>query len=69
MFSAASLASALLLGFVLSWSLVRPVRKIDHQLKEIAAGNFNERVYVPNRDEFGPLSKNLNTMTMHLATL
>ena len=32
------------------------------------AGTSPERVHVPNRDEFGALSKNLNTMTMHLAT-
>jgi class 3 adenylate cyclase/CHASE3 domain sensor protein len=67
-FSVASLASALLLGFVLSWAIVRPVRRMDGMLKGIAAGNFAQRLYVPNRDEFGALSKNLNTMASHLAT-
>jgi class 3 adenylate cyclase/CHASE3 domain sensor protein len=67
-FSAAGLISALLLGFILSWAFIRPVKKMDHMLKAVAAGNFAERVYVPNRDEFGALTKNLNTMTVHLAT-
>jgi class 3 adenylate cyclase/CHASE3 domain sensor protein len=69
LFSIAGLVSALLLGFVLSWAFVRPVRRIDHALARIAAGNFAQRVDVPNRDEFGTLSKNLNTMSGQLATL
>ncbi len=68
-FSVVSLASALLLGFVLSWSLIRPVRKIDHMLAGIAEGHFAERVEVPNRDEFGTLSRNLNVTSMRLESL
>jgi class 3 adenylate cyclase/HAMP domain-containing protein len=67
-FSVVSLLTALLLGFALSWAFVRPVRRMDGMLKAIAAGDFSQRLHVPNRDEFGALSKNLNTMTMHLAT-
>jgi class 3 adenylate cyclase/CHASE3 domain sensor protein len=68
-FSAVSLATALLLGFVLSWAFVRPVRRIDHVLAAITAGNFDQRVEVSNRDEFGTLGKNLNLMTSELARL
>jgi class 3 adenylate cyclase/CHASE3 domain sensor protein len=68
-FSVVSMASALLLGFVLSWSVIRPVRRIDRALATIAAGNFGHRVAVPNRDEFGTLSRNLNTTSAHLAEL
>jgi class 3 adenylate cyclase/CHASE3 domain sensor protein len=68
-FSALSLGSALLLGLVLSWAFVRPVRKIDYLLAGLAQGNFTQRVAVPNQDEFGTLSKNLNTVSAHLASV
>jgi class 3 adenylate cyclase/HAMP domain-containing protein/uncharacterized coiled-coil protein SlyX len=68
-FSAVSLFGALLLGAILSWSLIRPVRKVDQALELIADGDFDARVKVPNRDEFGNLTKNLNRTTEHLATV
>jgi class 3 adenylate cyclase/HAMP domain-containing protein len=68
-FSIISIVLALLLGFVMSWAFIRPVRKIDHALAGIAAGKFDTRVNVPNRDEFGTLTRNLNTMSAQLANL
>ncbi|MEA2555637.1 MAG: adenylate cyclase [Actinomycetota bacterium] len=68
-FSALSLFGALLLGAVLSWSLIRPVRKVDQGLESIAGGDFDTRIEVPNRDEFGNLTTNLNRTTEHLATI
>ena len=69
MFSGVSLLGALALGAILSWSLIRPVRRVDGALEMIANGDFDTRVEVPNRDEFGNLTKNLNRTTQHLATL
>jgi class 3 adenylate cyclase/HAMP domain-containing protein len=68
-FSGASLLAALALGAVLSWSLIRPVRRVDGALERIAGGNFDTRVEVPNRDEFGNLTKNLNRTSEQLSTL
>jgi class 3 adenylate cyclase/CHASE3 domain sensor protein len=68
-FSVVSLAAALALGFVLSWAFILPVRRIDWTLARIAAGDFGQRVNVSNRDEFGTLSRNLNSMSEHLAGL
>jgi CHASE3 domain sensor protein len=68
-FSGVSLLGALALGAVLSWSLIRPVRKVDGALERIADGDFDAHVEVPNRDEFGNLTKNLNRTTGHLSTL
>jgi class 3 adenylate cyclase/HAMP domain-containing protein len=68
-FSGVSLVSALLLGLVLSMVFIRPVRRIDVVLSRIALGDFNQRVDVPNRDEFGTLSRNLNVMSGELARL
>ncbi len=62
-----SLAAALLLGAILSWSLIRPVRRVDAALERIAGGDFETRITVPNRDEFGNLAENLNTTAARLA--
>jgi class 3 adenylate cyclase len=69
MFSGVTLVSALTLGAILSWSLIRPVRKMDGALELIANGEFDTRVDVPNRDEFGHLTENLNRTTEQLATV
>ena len=68
-FAAVSLLTALALGAVLSWSVIRPVRKIDVALARIADGDFDQQVDVPNRDEFGRLTTNLNRTSSRLATL
>jgi class 3 adenylate cyclase len=68
-FSGVSLLGALALGAVLSWSVIRPVRRVDGALERIADGDFGTRVEVPNRDEFGNLTRNLNRTTEQLSTL
>ncbi len=68
-FSGVSLATAVLLGLVTSWSFIRPVRTIDNALAQIAQGNFTQRIEVLNRDEFGTLGSNLNHMNQQLASL
>src|SRR5690606_37713593 len=69
LFSAVSLAAALTLGAILSWSLIRPVRKMDVALARIADGDFEQRVEVPNQDEFGRLTTNLNRTSTRPAPL
>jgi class 3 adenylate cyclase len=68
-FSGVSLLTALAMGAVLSWSLIRPVRTIGVALERIADGDFDQVVQVPNRDEFGRLTVNLNRTSSQLATL
>jgi len=65
--SGLSLLAALALGAVLSWSLIRPVRRVDDALERIADGDFEARVTVPNRDEFGNLATNLNLTAERLS--
>ena len=67
--SGVSLLSALSLGFVFSWAFIRPVRRINYMLGSIARGDFTRRVEVPNRDEFGTLSRSLNHTSGQLARL
>ena len=68
-FSAASVIVALMLGFVLSWAFILPVRKMERALADITAGDFDQRVDVPNRDEFGGLARDLNSTSERLETL
>ncbi|MGH2636980.1 MAG: adenylate/guanylate cyclase domain-containing protein [Actinomycetota bacterium] len=67
--SVISLMIALALGAIISWSLIRPVRKVDRALARIAGGDFDEQVEVPNRDEFGRLTANLNRTNDRLSKL
>jgi signal transduction histidine kinase len=67
--AAGSVVVALLLGFVISRSLVGPIRKMDTRLAAIASGDFSGHVDVPNRDELGALATNLNRMNDQLGRL
>jgi two-component system phosphate regulon sensor histidine kinase PhoR len=46
--------------------LVRPVAALNEAANAIAAGNYEHRVYVPSRDEFGALAGTLNRMSTAL---
>jgi signal transduction histidine kinase len=60
---------ALSLGFVLSWSVIGPIQRIDSRLRAIASGDFSGHVDVPNRDELGALAANVNRMNDELNRL
>jgi len=64
--AAGALVLALTLGFVLSWSLIGPIQRIDTRLAAIAAGDFSGRVEVENRDELGALGTNVDRMNDEL---
>ena len=49
--AAVSIVLALLLGYLLSWSIVGPIRRMESGLAAIAAGDFTRHVEVANRDE------------------
>ncbi|MDX6324146.1 MAG: hypothetical protein QOK15_500, partial [Nocardioidaceae bacterium] len=68
-FSVVSVATALALGFLLSWAIILPVKKIDRAFVRITNGDFEQRVGVPNRDELGSLANSLNTTSSRLAQL
>lgn len=68
-FSAMSLFGAVVVGAVISWSVILPVRRIDGALDTLASGDFTARVEVPNRDEFGKLSDNVNRASKQLEVL
>ncbi len=68
-FSGASVVVALMLGFVFSWPIILPVRKMQRALAGITTGDFTQRVQVPNRDEFGNLARDLNETSERLAQM
>jgi signal transduction histidine kinase len=67
--AAGAIVLALLLGFVLSWSVIGPIQRIDSRLAAIASGNFSGHVDVTNRDELGALAINVNRMNDELQRL
>jgi signal transduction histidine kinase len=67
--AAGALVLAILLGFVLSWSLIGPIQRIDQRLAAVASGDFSGRVEVENRDELGALAANVNRMNDELRRL
>jgi signal transduction histidine kinase len=60
---------ALVLGFVISWSLILPVRAADGFLSAVSKGEFGGTISVPNRDEFGAFAAHMNRMSAALHQL
>jgi signal transduction histidine kinase len=67
--AAGAIVLALLLGFVLSWSVIGPIQNIGTRLAAIASGDFSGHVEVQNRDELGALGANVNRMNDELRRL
>jgi signal transduction histidine kinase len=68
-FALGSIMLALALGYTISWSLIGPVKKIEAQLNQVAAGDFTYRVDIINRDELGALAADVNKMSEELGRL
>jgi GAF domain-containing protein/CHASE3 domain sensor protein len=68
-FALGSIVLALGLGYVFSWSIVGPLTQIAGRLRQIAAGEFTERVAVANRDELGALAADVNRTSEELGRL
>ena len=68
-FALGSILLALGLGYIISWSLIEPVKTIETRLRQIAAGDFAQQVAVANRDELGALAENVNQTSEQLGRL
>jgi len=68
-FAALAIALALLCGFVISWSFIRPLRASQDLLARLTAGNVGATIEVPNRDEFGEQAARMNRMSAELRRL
>ena len=67
--SVCALLFAMLLGFIMSQSLVTPIRKVQMRLNEVAGGKLAGEIRIPNRDEIGDLAENVNQMSRKLERL
>lgn len=52
--------------FIISWILVRPIRTLSKATKQIAKGNYGERVSINSNDEIGELTEDFNLMASNL---
>jgi len=65
---------ALIIGLILStimvsylsWSISRPLKKIDKVASKIGAGNYEERIHIGSKDEIGDLANTINNMAQKL---
>lgn len=65
----AALALALLLSFLLTRRVLRPLSQMATITRKVSAGNFSERVAVTSRDEIGQLGLAFNRMAESLEKL
>ena len=57
---------ALLLGFVVFWSITAPLKRLTRAAHAVAAGDLAQRVNIRTGDEIAELGSAFNTMAAHL---
>jgi signal transduction histidine kinase/CheY-like chemotaxis protein len=68
-FALGSISLAVVLGYAISRSLIGPLAEVEVRLKQIASGDFSQRLHVVNRDELGALAANVNRASEELGRL
>lgn len=61
-----SILVAAVVASILARTLMSPVRKIASATRELAAGNFDQRINVSSRDELGRLADDFNLLALSL---
>lgn len=61
-----ALAVSIIVAYILSLIVTKPIIKLNSTVKEIAAGNFDKRVNVKSQDEVGELAGSVNQMAEDL---
>ena len=61
-----SILVAAVVAIILARTLMSPVRKIAGATRELAAGNFDQRIKVSSRDELGRLADDFNLLALSL---
>ena len=57
---------SLVLGFLISKSIIKPIKKLQKISKQIIEGNLNIKSEINSKDEIGELSNSFNYMIEHL---
>jgi len=61
-----ALVITMVLGFLISDSIVDPIRDVTRKAEEMAQGDFDQRVEVKSNDEIGQLASMFNHLTLKL---
>lgn len=61
--SGMALALAIVVGIFFASRISRPIRTLAEKTREIAAGNYQQRVELKSRNEIGDLADNFNSMS------
>ncbi len=61
--------TALIVSFIITRQITKPVKKMGIATKKIASGNFSVQIPVTSNDEIGALAKSFNSMTESLCEL
>ena len=67
--SFAALVLGILLGYVITRSIKRPITQMVKEANKYAAGDFTQRIQVKSKDEIGELANALNNMADNLGEL
>lgn len=62
----ATIGGFMMLGFIISRSILRPVKKLEEASKQIVDGNLDVETGIFSKDEIGDLSKSFEFMINHL---
>ncbi|MFC5466182.1 sensor histidine kinase [Lederbergia graminis] len=60
---------SLLLAFIFSGRITKPIKKLLFAIRKMGQGSFDTKVEVTNNDEFGHLIRNFNTMNEQIRLL
>jgi len=58
-----SLSLSFLVAFLSSASLIRPLKKMSQIARQLAQGNFREKIDIQTQDELGQLAQDFNTLS------
>jgi len=66
-FIVVALLISILLAYLISWHISKSLSRLQEGALEISRGNFNKKILVTSRDEFGKLAETFNDMAMQLS--
>lgn len=64
-----SVAVAFILSLIMSRSIVKPLKILEHNMRKIEKGNFDIAIEITRYDEIGSLAQNFNRMSQRLKVL
>lgn len=63
----ATIALSLVIAFILSKGILKPLKTLDRAMKKVTKGDFSAKADIELQDELGDLARSFNTMTKQLS--